>query len=630
MDADVEYKLSRYGRRVRQLVLIPDADVSDADTESDEDPEGEVSRPKENSDDGSDWSTEDEELPLAKLRHSENVDTDDDDVPLAQMQQKKADQSGPKTMKVKQTKPNKDVAFRWRDMHQPVVDTAWKDKLPDPPEQPDTPAGYFNQFFTRELMEMIVEETNTYAAQTGATFRTTVCDLQRYIGILLRMGLVHMPRYRLYWSSELRYNAVADFMSRKEFEDHGRYLHFNDNNNLVTNRKDASYDALFKVRPLLESLRKQCLQVAAEQRQSVDEQMIPFKGKNRLRQYLPKKPKRWGFKVIARCCSRTGFTHDFMIYQGTAPDLSPEESVGYQPADFVIQLCKTLPLNKNYIVYFDNWFNFPELQLQLKRMGFHSVGTLRLNRARGCNLKTEAELRKEGRGACDSKVDANSGLCIVRWFDNRVVQVSATHAGVDPMKTVKRWDNKAKKFVEVLCPAAVTEYNYHMGGVDLFDMLSSLYRTDHKSLKWYRRIFYWVLNVACINGWILYKRHCAQLQVAPKDVVDLLGFIAQVSQCLVVANKPAISLVRKRGRPSHSAAQEEDSDNEINRRKRNVTNAPMDEIRLDNIGHLPVHKTDKGRCRRCKTSIIRTMCAKCGVYLCLTSDKNCYLDYHTN
>ena len=101
------------------------------------------------------------------------------------------------------------------------------------------------------------------------------------------MGIVHMPRYRMYWSSELRCNAVADFMSRKDFEDHGHFLPFNDNNNLTTNREDANYDPLFKVRPLLESLRKQCLLVAPEQRQSIDEQIIPFKGKSRVRQYLP-------------------------------------------------------------------------------------------------------------------------------------------------------------------------------------------------------------------------------------------------------------------------------------------------------------------------------------------------------
>jgi len=52
-----------------------------------------------------------------------------------------------------------------------------------------------------------------------------------------------------------------------------------------------------------------------------------------------------------------------------------------------------------------------------------------------------------------------------------------------------------------------------MAGVDLYAMLSTLGRIDHKSVKWYCRIFYWELNVASINIWILYKRQCTQLVV---------------------------------------------------------------------------------------------------------------------
>ena len=124
MDADVEYKLSRYGRRVRQLVLIPDADVSDADTESDDDTTIGTSRHEVSSDDGSDWSTEDEEVPLAKLKpiHS---DDDDDGLPLAQVQQQKSEDCQTKTEIANSRK--KRPTFRWRNMSQPVFDTTWKD-----------------------------------------------------------------------------------------------------------------------------------------------------------------------------------------------------------------------------------------------------------------------------------------------------------------------------------------------------------------------------------------------------------------------------------------------------------------------------------------------------------------------
>ena len=65
------------------------------------------------------------------------------------------------------------------------------------------------------MVQMIVMETNKYATQKGSAFRTTLAALEWYIRVLLRMGIVHMPRYRMYWSTELHYNPIADFMSQK-------------------------------------------------------------------------------------------------------------------------------------------------------------------------------------------------------------------------------------------------------------------------------------------------------------------------------------------------------------------------------------------------------------------------------
>ena len=61
---------------------------------------------------------------------------------------------------------------------------------------------------------------------------------------------------------------------------------------VVADRDDPRYDRYFKVRPMLAMLHDACLQTEPEEKMSVDEQMIPYKGKNSLRQYLPKQPKK--------------------------------------------------------------------------------------------------------------------------------------------------------------------------------------------------------------------------------------------------------------------------------------------------------------------------------------------------
>jgi len=263
----------------------------------------------------------------------------DDDVSLAQMAQQESVKSS-------------DVghAFRWRKLSPLKPDTEWKGCFCNSPEI-NEPIDYFRRFFSNTLLEHIVQQTNIYAVQSGANIRTDLAEIEQYLGVPIKMGLVHMPRYmyKCYWSTELRFPAVADVMSRNRFSDITRYLHFNDNNKATTNRDDPQHDRYFKVRPLLTMLRESCLKIKSEEKMSIDEQMIPFKGRNSLRQYIPKKPKKWGFKVIARC-GVSGITYDFCLYAAKGP--SVEQSCGYQSGDFVIKLCETLPKGQNFKVYF--------------------------------------------------------------------------------------------------------------------------------------------------------------------------------------------------------------------------------------------------------------------------------------
>ena len=55
-------------------------------------------------------------------------------------------------------------------------------------------------------------------------------------------------------------------------------------------------------------------------------------------------------------------------------------------------------------------------------------------------------------------------------------------------------------------PHAIAEHNKFMRGVDFCDMFLELYGIDFKSKKWYVRIFFCVLDLATVNGWLLYRR----------------------------------------------------------------------------------------------------------------------------
>ena len=50
------------------------------------------------------------------------------------------------------------------------------------------------------------------------------------------------------------------------------------------------------------------------------------------------------------------------------------------------------------MMFYDNWFNFLELEDKLKEMEIYSCGTIRSNRLRGKKPVKDKDLRKKGRG----------------------------------------------------------------------------------------------------------------------------------------------------------------------------------------------------------------------------------------
>ena len=340
--------------------------------------------------------------------------------------------------------------------------------------------------------------------------------------------------------------------------------------------------------------------------------MIPFKGRSYLVQYLKNKPHKWGFKVFTRAGS-TGIMHDFEIYVGKGT--CEETGLGFS-GDIVVALTENLPEHQNFKICFDNWFSSLQLVRTLKEKGMPCVGTIRSDRIGKCPLKDEKQLKQEGRGSYDQRVEKESNIAIVRWFDNRSVQFISSYAGVEPVDNCQRWSQKDKCHVQVNRPNIVQEYNKNMGGVDLADMLIELYRIDLRSKKWYNRIVYWCLNVAVVNSWLLYKRHMKQK--GQKPVKTLLDFQTEIAYGLTSASK---SIERKRGRPS--------TENGQMKKKRRVQVEPTSDVRFDGIQHWPIPTTKKGRCKNCPSGFSRITCGKCKVSLCLTNSKNCFLSWHT-
>ena len=136
---------------------------------------------------------------------------------------------------------------------------------------------------------------------------------------------------------------MADTMGLNRFETIKRYFHVT-NNALQLPRDSPDSDPLFKIRPLLEHVRNNCHRIEPEVRQCVDESMIKYKGRSHLRRYMPKKPIRWGFKVITRC-GISGIVYDFHI-DGENFE-RPFDSIG--TLEILSQNCVILYLKESFI-----------------------------------------------------------------------------------------------------------------------------------------------------------------------------------------------------------------------------------------------------------------------------------------
>ena len=148
----------------------------------------------------------------------------------------------------------------------------------------------------------------------------------------------------------------------------------------------------------------------------------------------------------------------------------------------------------------------------------------------GCPLLSNKDLRKSERGASDCHVDNNSPIVIVKWLDNNVVQLTSSYVGIEPMDQIERWDKTAVERKNFDCPQIVKAYNKRMGAVDLADILIALYRISVKLERWYIKIFWYLVAIAIVNGWILYEKHRLQLSIPQKEGKTLFSFSCKLAE----------------------------------------------------------------------------------------------------
>ena len=317
------------------------------------------------------------------------------------------------------------------------------------------------------------------------------------MGFMILMGINHLPEIRDYWSvcEYFRYAPIADRITRDRFEEITRYLHFVDNDSLPA-RGEEGYSRLQKVDPVISALKTNFQSAYYPHCElSIDEAMIPFKGRSSMKQYVPLKPVKRGFKVWAMADARNGYVYDLNVYTGATGDR--ETGLGEK---VVLTLAESIK-GRHHQLYFDNYFTSINLLMKLLSEGTYGCGTIRTNRKQyPSEISVEAQRFQRG----ESVFRQSGNLVATAWKDNKVVNVASTLADPSEITSVNRRQKDGTRIC-VSCPLCVALYNMYMGGVDEADQLRGYYHVRLKCTKNYKYVFWFLFDVATTNAFILHS-----------------------------------------------------------------------------------------------------------------------------
>lgn len=294
-----------------------------------------------------------------------------------------------------------------------------------------------------------------------------------------------------------------------------------------------------------------------------------------------------------RADPNNGYVNEFQVYTGKEGNVV-EKGLGER---VVRDLTRDI-WGKFHHVYCDNYFTSLPLFEKLLENQTYACGTIRTNRKGLPPAVTKAKLKKQG----EVVQRQNDSMVATAWHDKRTVTLLST----DPldMTEVQR-KQKDGSIVNVRCPKVLKLYTQNMNGVDRADQLRSTYSICRKAAKWWKYLFWFMVDVAICNAFILMKEskhHTIKTKSGRRRERTQLEFRTQLAHQLLG------DYWGKRKRES------------------------IPEHQTRGLSHWPTEMDKKRTCKYCAKNKIRRErihgCEQCGVNLCVTCFKPYHLEKH--
>ena len=413
--------------------------------------------------------------------------------------------------------------------------------------QDSSPWDIFEIFFTPEMFKLMQKETNRYATQqidkkkqeglltpksVFAQWHTVSSqEIKKFFAIIIHMSLLRKSSLRDYWSLRPIIHtpyASSVGMSRDRFLALLTMFHLN-NNDAKTARGQPGYDPLFKIRPVIDTLITKFQDTyTPEEQMTIDEAICPFRGRIFFRVYIKGKPHKYGIKIFELCEAKSGYVYNLEVYTGAHPTNS-EHNTAFSVVD---RLCDKIKGN-GHCVYMDRWFSSPKIFDHLWGCKTKAVGTVMFNRKEMPKQAFSVKLKK------GEKISRQRDhLLAIKWKDVRDVLLLTT-AHEDELVEAPSSRGAHSK----IKPAVVLDYNKNKTGVDRSDQMLSYYTFSRKTVKWWKKLFFHLLDLAVVNAHILYKK-------SSKEKMSLEIFYEKVAEGLLASAGTEIQAVGQTSSPA--------------------------------------------------------------------------------
>jgi len=303
----------------------------------------------------------------------------------------------------------------------------------------------------------------------GTWTDVTLEEMKAYYGLLILMGIMRYDRDEMYWTNNadiwLVGSRFGEVMSRNRFFQIRRYLHFSDES------QAAPHDKLHKIDFILKSLRESFRSEYLPHREiSVDEAMVPFKGRLGIKQYMKDKPVKWGVKLWVAADAVSAYCLNFEVYVGKQETV--RQTLGMS-SRVVVEMVKHLEM-KGHVIYTDNYYTSCPLADYLYSRDTYLCGTIRTNR-KGypkALVKPAKEVKKIERGHSDWLMCDH--LLASYWKDNRIVYYLSTFHRPEDLTLVTTRTRKDGTPMELKATPTQKGYAEFMGGVDRMDQMTRM------------------------------------------------------------------------------------------------------------------------------------------------------------